>query len=190
MAGKKVIITGVPGVGKTSVINESIKRLQAEGVPYQNINFGTFMFEVAQRDGIVQDRDSMRKLDREAQKRLQQLASQAIAKIEGNVIIDTHASVKTPAGFLAGLPEWVLRELKPDTIILVETDEDQILKRRLSDATRVRDIEGARAIADHQNFNRAAAAAYATITGCTIKYILNADFLIDRAVEEMMQTLR
>ncbi len=75
-------------------------------------------------------------------------------------------------------------------IILVETDEDQILKRRLSDATRVRDIEGARAIADHQNFNRAAAAAYATITGCTIKYITNADFLIDRAVEEMMQTLR
>ncbi len=48
-------------------------------------------------------------------KRLQQLASQAIAKIEGNVIIDTHASVKTPVGFLAGLPEWVLRELKPDT---------------------------------------------------------------------------
>jgi adenylate kinase len=105
MAGKKVIITGVPGVGKTSVINESIKRLESEGVPYQNINFGTFMFEVAQREDIVQDRDSMRRLDKDAQKRLQQLASQAIAKIEGNVIIDTHASVKTPAGFLAGLPE-------------------------------------------------------------------------------------
>ena len=190
MAGKKVIITGVPGVGKTSVINESIKRLETEGVPYQNINFGTFMYEVAQREGMVQDRDAMRKLDKDTQKRLQQLASQAIAKIEGNVIIDTHASVKTLTGFLAGLPEWVLRELKPDTIILVETDEDQILKRRLSDATRVRDIEGARGIADHQNFNRAAAAAYATITGCTIKYITNADFLIDRAVEEMMQTLR
>ena len=103
---------------------------------------------------------------------------------------DVFVIVFLQAVLLAGLPEWVLRELKPDTIILVETDEDQILKRRLSDATRVRDIEGARAIADDQGFNRAVSAAYAPITGCTIKYLTNADFLIDRAVEEMMQTLR
>lgn len=73
MTGKKVIITGVPGVGKTSVITESIRRLDEEGVPYQSINFGTFMFEVAQKENIVQDRDAMRKLDKNSQKRLQQL---------------------------------------------------------------------------------------------------------------------
>ena len=190
MAGKKVIITGVPGVGKTSVINESIKKLETEGVPYQNINFGTFMFEVAQREEIVKDRDEMRRLDKDTQKRLQQLAAQAIAKIDGNVIIDTHASVKTPAGFLAGLPEWVLKELKPDIIILVETDSDQILKRRLSDASRVRDIEGYKDIQDHQDFNRAVAAAYAMYTGCTVRYINNPDFLLEKAVDNMVQTLR
>ncbi len=190
MAGKKVIITGVPGVGKTSVINESAARLEAAGVPYQNINFGSFMFEVALKEELVKDRDEMRRLDKDTQKRLQKLAAQAIARIEGNVIIDTHASVKTPVGFLAGLPEWVLRELNPDIIVLVETDEDQILRRRLSDLSRVRDIEGSRAIADHQNFNRAVAASYATITGCTIKYITNADFLLEKSVEEMVETLR
>ncbi|MDD1702906.1 MAG: adenylate kinase [Methanoregula sp.] len=190
MTGKKVIITGVPGVGKTTVINEALKNLKSEGVDYQPINFGTFMFEVAKSEGLVQDRDQMRTLDRADQKRLQQRAAQAIAKIPGNVMIDTHASVKTPKGYLAGLPEWVLRELMPDIIVLVETDEDQILMRRLSDDTRSRDKEGARAIAEHQQFNRAVAASYAVVTGCTIKIVTNPDYLLEHSAAELADVLR
>jgi adenylate kinase len=190
MVGKKVIITGVPGVGKTTVVTEALKKLAQEGIGYQSINFGTFMFEVAKADGTVGDRDQMRTLDRTAQKRLQQRAAQEIGRIEGNVLIDTHASVKTPKGYLAGLPEWVLREIMPDLIVLVETDDDQILMRRLSDETRSRDKEGSRAIAEHQQFNRAIAASYAMLTGCTIKMITNADLLLDRAADEMAAVLR
>jgi adenylate kinase len=190
MEGKKVIITGVPGVGKTTVVNEALKKLEAEGVRYQSINFGTFMFEVAKTDNIVKDRDQMRTLDRTVQKRLQQRAGQAIAKLSGNVLIDTHASVKTPKGYLAGLPEWVLREIMPDIIVLVETDDDQILMRRLSDETRTRDKEGSKSITEHQQFNRAIAAAYAMMTGCTIKIITNADFLLDRASSDLVEVLR
>ena len=190
MQGKKVIITGVPGVGKTTVINEALKNLKAEGVEYQSINFGSFMFEVAKKDNIVRDRDQMRTLDRTVQKRLQQRAAQAIAQVSGNVLIDTHASVKTPTGYLAGLPEWVLREIMPDIIVLVETDNDQILMRRLTDETRSRDKEGSRSIAEHQEFNRSIAAAYAMMTGCTIKMITNADFLLDRSVSELADILR
>jgi adenylate kinase len=190
MAGKRVIITGVPGVGKTTVVNGALARLKEEGITYESLNFGSFMFEVAQRDGMVKDRYEMRKLDRDGQKRLQQLAAHAMAQVPGYVLIDTHASVKTPNGYLPGLPEWVLRELMPDTIILVETDEDQILMRRLSDETRTRDREGSRAIAEHQQFNRAIAAAYAMITGCTIQIVVNADHLLDQATETMAATLR
>ncbi len=190
MQGKKVIITGVPGVGKTTVINEALKNLKTEGVEYQSINFGSFMFEVAKKDNIVRDRDQMRTLDRAVQKRLQQRAAQAIAQVSGNVLIDTHASVKTPKGYLAGLPEWVLREIMPDVIVLVETDNDQILMRRLTDETRSRDKEGSRSIAEHQEFNRSIAAAYAMMTGCTIKMITNADFLLDRSVSELTDILR
>jgi adenylate kinase len=46
MVGKKVIITGVPGVGKTTVVNEALKKLSKEGVDYKSLNFGTFMFVV------------------------------------------------------------------------------------------------------------------------------------------------
>ena len=190
MDGKKVIITGVPGVGKTTVVNEALKKIKEEGVEYKSINFGTFMFEVAMNDKIVQDRDQMRTLDRAVQKRLQQRAAQAIAQVPGNVLIDTHASVKTPKGYFAGLPEWVLHEIMPDCIVLVETDDDQILMRRLTDETRSRDKEGARSIAEHQQFNRSIAAAYAMLTGCTVKIVINADFLLDRAAEDMAAVLR
>ena len=72
MQGRKVIITGVPGVGKTTVVNEALKKLKSEGVEYQSINFGSFMFEVAKKENVVQDRDQMRTLDRAVQKQLQQ----------------------------------------------------------------------------------------------------------------------
>jgi adenylate kinase len=188
--GKKVIITGVPGVGKTTVVNEALKKLKEEGIEYQSINFGTFMFDVAVKENIVKDRDEMRTLDRAVQKKLQQSAGKAIAKVKGNVLIDTHASVKTPKGYMAGLPEWVLREIMPDIIVLVETDDDQILMRRMTDETRTRDKEGAKSIAEHQQFNRSIAAAYAMVTGCTIRIVTNADFLLDRAGTDLADVLR
>jgi len=190
--GKKVVVTGVPGVGKTTVITGAMEKLAGEGIQYESINFGSFMFERALKDSIVGNRDEMRKLDRTVQKRLQKEAASGIAAVSGtkNVIIDTHASVKTPAGYLAGLPEWVLRELMPDVIVLVETDEDQILLRRLGDDTRTRDMEGGRAIAEHQAFNRSLAAAYAMLTGCTVKIVRNENFLLDRAIQDMADVLR
>ncbi len=188
--GRRVIITGVPGVGKTTVVNEALQKINQEGINYESLNFGTFMFELAQKEGIVSDRDEMRKLDRGEQKRLQKMAAKEISKRPGNIIIDTHASIRTPKGFLPGLPEWVLAELMPDTVVLVETDEDQILLRRMGDETRVRDMEGARSISEHQQFNRSIAAAYAMVTGCSVKIVVNPDFLLERAVLDMAELLR
>ena len=190
MAGKRVIITGVPGVGKTTVIEESMKRLAGENIPYRAINFGSCMFETAKAEGFAEDRDQMRNLDRDVQKNLQKLAARRIGAMEGNVIIDTHASVKTPAGYLPGLPAWVLTEIHPDTVVLVETDEDQILMRRMGDESRRRDAEGCRSIAEHQAFNRAFAASYAMMTGCTVHIVRNENFLLDHAIDALVSVLR
>ncbi len=190
--GKKVVVTGVPGVGKTTVINGAMEKLAAEGIAYEAVNFGTFMFDVARKENLVANRDEMRKLGKDVQKRLQQAAASEIAakSADANIIIDTHSSVKTPTGFLAGLPEWVLRELMPDIVVLVETDPDQILMRRLGDESRVRDMEGARAIAEHQEFNRSVSSAYAMYTGCTIKIVRNENFLLEKGIEDLVSVLR
>ena len=49
-----VIVTGVPGVGKSTVMNA------AKDFGYNIVNFGTTMFEEAKKEG-VSNRDDLRK---------------------------------------------------------------------------------------------------------------------------------
>ena len=80
-----VVVTGVPGVGKSTVMGA------AEEYGYKIVNFGTTMFEEAQKEG-VSDRDHMRKLAVEEQQRLQKQAGEKISGM-GDVVVDTHASI-------------------------------------------------------------------------------------------------
>ncbi len=192
MKNKVVVITGVPGVGGTTLTQMAIEKLSEEGISYKMVNFGTVMFEVAKEGNLVKDRDEMRKLDPETQKRIQKLAGKKIAELskETNIVVDTHSTVKTPKGYLAGLPSWVLEELQPDIIVIVETTGDEILMRRLGDDTRNRDIERAGDIEEHQFMNRCAAMTYGVLTGATVKIIKNKDYLINKAVEELISVLK
>ena len=114
MDGKKVIITGVPGVGKTTVVNEALKKSKKKVSNTNRLTSAPSCLMLRKMRTLSRTETRCDTLDRAVQKRLQQRAAQAIAQIPGNVLIDTHASVKTPNGFLAGLPEWVLREIMPD----------------------------------------------------------------------------
>ncbi len=112
------VVTGVPGVGKTSVM-EGIAREKGIRI----VNFGTVMLEIAKSKGLVEDRDQIRKLPVEVQRDIQQKAGQKIFEM-GNALIDTHCTIKTPGGYYPGLPEWVLKTLKPNRIVLVEATPD------------------------------------------------------------------
>jgi len=130
----------------------------------------------------------MRKLPAETQKAIQKEAAKRIAGM-GDVIVDTHCSIKTPTGYLPGLPAWVLTELEPSAIVLVEADPKEILGRRLNDATRKRDDDTLEAIAEHQEYNRRFAAAYATLTGATVHTVRNRDGGVQDALNQMMPVL-
>ncbi len=187
-----VVVVGVPGVGSTTVTNKAVEKLKEEGIEYEIVNFGTVMLEIAKERGLVEDRDQLRKLPPETQKEIQKLAGKKIAEMgkEKNIIVDTHSTIKTPKGYLPGLPIWVLEELKPDIIVLVEADNSEILMRRLKDESRNRDLESTEDIGEHIFMNRAAAMTYAVLTGATVKIIKNRDNLLDKAVEEMIQVLK
>jgi len=192
MKNKLVVVTGVPGVGGTTITQKAMEKLSEEGINYKMVNFGTVMFEVAQEENLVEDRDQMRKFDPDTQKRIQKLAGRKIAEMvkESPVVVDTHSTIKTPKGYLPGLPVWVLNELNPDIIIVVETSGDEILIRRLNDGTRNRDLETTAGIEEHQIMNRAAAMTYGVLTGATVKIIQNKNNLLDYAVEELISVLR
>ncbi len=173
-----IVVTGIPGVGKTTVMKQA-----AEGIDIKFVTFGSVMIDIAKEMGLVKDRDEMRKLTLEQQKDLQIRSAEKVASM-GDVILDTHCTVKTPKGYMPGLPEWVLKKLKPTAIVVVEADPDEIFNRRAKDSTRNRDPDSEEEIAEHQQINRSAAMSYATLTGATVKIVFNHDDAIDEAVKQ------
>lgn len=179
-----IVVTGIPGVGKTTVMKSA-----AEGMDIKFVTFGTVMSEIAIEEGLVKDRDEMRKLTLEQQKDLQIKSAERIANM-GNVILDTHCTIKTPKGYLPGLPEWVIKKLNPTAIVVVEADAEEIYNRRAGDPTRNRDPDTKEQIAEHQMVNRAAAMAYATLSGAAVKIVFNHDNAIDAAVKQAAPVLK
>lgn len=175
-----IIVTGIPGVGKTTVMETAAK---SRSLPI--VVFGTEMFKVAAEKGLVAHRDEMRKLPPATQKVVQRAAAAVIASM-GDVIVDTHCSIKTPSGYLPGLPAWVLEALQPSTIVLVEAGDAEIAARRAKDATRKRDEDSVEAIAQHQDINRRFAAAYATLTGATVHTVYNHDGQLEAAIQQLL----
>ena len=179
-----VVVTGIPGVGKTTVMKKA-----AEGIDIQFVTFGTVMIDIAKEMGLVKDRDEMRKLSLDQQKKLQIKTAEKIAGMK-NVIVDTHCTIKTPKGYMPGLPEWVVKKLNPTAIVVVEADPEEIYNRRVKDDTRNRDSDSKEKIDEHQQINRAAAMAYAALTGATVKIVFNHDNDIDGAVKEAAPVLK
>lgn len=184
---KLVVVAGIPGSGSTTVLTKALEHLD-----YLHINYGDVMLEIAEKEGLVDDRDSIRKLSPEVQKEIQRKAAKNIKERseQDNIIVDTHCTIKTPKGFLPGLPKWVLDELQPDMFVLLEANGDEILMRRINDTTRIRDLEKLSDIKLHQEMNRAVSMAYAALTGATVKIIKNHDNKLDESVEEMIKTLQ
>ena len=174
-----VVVGGVPGVGKSTVMAAS------EALGYTITNYGTAMFEVAQTEGLAEDRDQMRTLPVVMQQRIQRLAAEKLGQMD-KVVVDTHLSILTPSGFMPGLPEWVVRALKPTHIVLVEADPEQIAGRRAKDTTRQRDSDD---IGLHKQMNRSFAAASATLTGTPVSVVINADGAVEAAAEAFVKIL-
>ena len=184
-----VMITGIPGVGKSTITRLALKRTRAK---FRLVNFGDLMFEEAVKAGLVEHRDEMRKLDPKTQRELQLKAAQKIVEIarEEPVLLDTHATIKTPVGYLLGFPREVIEVINPNFIVIIEATPSEILGRRLRDLKRDRDVETEEQIERHQDLNRAAAISYAMHSNALIKIIENhEDKGLEEAVNELVQVL-
>lgn len=186
-----IVVTGMPGSGSSTVINEALI-LNEKGVEFTPLNYGDVMFEAARDAGLVEKRDEMRRLPSEKQREIQRLAADKIAdwKKSTNLIIDTHCTIKTPSGYLPGLPDYVLRAIKPDHFVLVEADPAEILGRRQNDKTRERDVEDEKGIEEHQFMNRAMSMAYACLSGAPVKIIQNHDGEVEKAAKEFFELIK
>ncbi len=170
-----VIVTGLPGVGKTTVL-EALKGVsEKNGVPVSVVNFGTIMSEILGRRGMALDRDEIRRQDVALQRKIQEEAAREISERRGSgiLIVDTHMFVKTDCGLWPGLPMNVLSKLSPSLLVLIEAPPEEIANRRASDKGRRRD-EASRALIERElNWSRFLAAACSVITGAPVKIVNN-----------------
>ena len=188
---KVVILTGVPASGGTTVTKKALERLEAQGQPLKMVTYSDVMLDEALQRGWVKIRDDIRKLDPAMQRDLQKTAARTISKMATTpLVVDTHATVRTPRGYLPGLPTWVLDELEPELILIVETAPSEIIRRRNADKSRQRDAQDTTGVQEHQEVNKAICMAYAAHTGATVKILQNPDGKLDEAVAELVATLQ
>ena len=190
-----LIVTGVPGVGKTTVLGEVDIMLSREDVPHMVVNFGDYMFREASRSGWVRHRDEMRHLPLRRQLQLQEMAARAIRlhaeksiPSEGVLLIDTHAVVKTSTGYWPGLPENVVKELRPDSIVLIEAPPEVIFERQQRDRARKRsDIGGVEGIRDLLAIARQAAMSSAALVAASVYIVENVEGRPEEAAAKIVE---
>jgi adenylate kinase len=190
---RMVIVTGIPGTGKTTVCSWVKKLADDAGIEVNVINYGTVMMELLKKHGKSMNRDDMRKDSLDAQRKLQREVADAIMnekkECEGLTIIDTHMSIKTPAGYLPGLSSYNLSVLKPEMLVLVEAKAREISRRRLKDASRKRDLAMRETVEEELLFSRLIAAGCAVVAGAPVKIVLNAEGRQEEAAREILRAL-
>jgi len=186
---KKIVLVGIPGVGKTSLLSKIVDILKNKNILVNVISYGTLMFDVAKENGL-QDRDGLRKLPISEQQNLQKIAAEKIAtQSEEIVIIDTHAFITSTEGYYPGLPEHVLKIIKPSNFISVAAKPEEIYNRRMKDETRNRDNITLINIRKELEYQTGMISACAVITGTPVRHILNDEGKIDEAADKIIAAL-
>ena len=185
---KRAIIVGIPGVGKTTLITRAAEMLNQKRKTTVVI-FGTIMFEEAKKMGL-RNRDEMRRMTVEDQRRLQDLAAQRITEMKDDIVmIDTHLFINTEEGYYPGLPMRLLNIMKPTNMVMVAADPREISERRKSDQTRQRDIASAENIQKELDISRVMVASCSILTGAPFAIIMNNDGQISEAAANIAKIL-
>lgn len=179
----KVIIGGIPGVGKTTVLDELVK----EGFRVEN--YGDAMLKEAIAKDYAKNRDELRKLPIEKQKEIQKKAAERLSQFN-EVIIDTHFSVNTKGGYLPGLPVSVLESIRPDLLISIEADPLEVFERRKNDPRRNRDKDSLERIRAHLEANRSYGITYSAMTGSPLLVVMNENGRAKEASARIISVLR
>jgi len=186
---KKIVLVGIPGVGKTTLLSKMVEIIKSHDKSVSVMSFGTLMFEVAKKNGL-KDRDELRKLPVTEQQTLQKIAAEKIAvQTEQIVIIDTHAFINSSEGYYPGLPENVLKIIKPTNFVSISAKPEEIYNRRMKDDTRNRDKITLTIIKKELEIQSGMISACAVITGSPVKHILNREGKIDEATDKIIKAI-
>lgn len=182
------IIIGLSGVGKSTVLEETMKLVEQD---YMIINYGDRMLDIAMDKGLIDSRDEIKEIGSSKQKEVQKKAAESILRDseDENVIVDTHAAIQTPHGYLPGLPKWSIEGLDPEHLIVIDAPARQIYERSLDDEGRSREHDSVEGVEEYRTVAREMAAAGSVLTGAYLKIIENEDGGIQQASRQLVDLL-
>jgi len=183
------IIVGLSGVGKGTVLEEAMLLSDKD---YEIINYGDRMVETAKNEGLVDSRDELKTLDTETNKRIQRQAAEEIVEDaeKNDVIVETHAAIQTPYGYIPGLPRWTVENLDPAKIIMLDASAEEIWQRTQGDDDRDREHKSVEGIEQYREVAREMAATGSVLTGAYLTIIDNHDGQAEQAAENLVEVLR
>lgn len=166
----RVVVVGIPGVGKTTIVDKVHSMVKGSEL----ITFGTVMLEEGMKRKWVKNRDELRKLPVEKQRRLQTMTASQIARRKDRVLlVDTHLIVRTKEGYWPGLPFEVVRALAPTHLVLIEAGSLDIAQRRMNDKTRYRDPTSQEELEAELALARSFLSVSSTLTGAPMLIVRN-----------------
>ena len=186
---KKVVIVGIPGVGKTSLVTRIVELLNGDKQRASVHSYGSVMMDEAEQNQLS-DRDNLRHLPVSQQKDLQKQAAKKISELTDDVVfIDTHAFISTKEGFYPGLPNHVIQVLEPTHLIAISARPEEIYNRRMKDDTRNRDKISIEAIKKELAVQDAMLSSCSVLSGSPMKVILNHEGKIDEAAKNVIEAI-
>ena len=186
---KKVVIVGIPGVGKTSLVTRIVELLNGDKQRASVHSYGTVMMDEAETNQIS-DRDNLRYLPVSDQKELQKQAATKISQLTDDVVfVDTHAFISTKEGFYPGLPYHVIQILEPTHLIAISARPEEIYNRRMKDDSRNRDKISIEGIKKELAVQDAMLSSCSVLSGSPMKVILNHEGKIDEAAKNVIEAI-
>lgn len=192
-----IVVLGVPGVGKTTVLNNLVRLASEKNIKVVIKNMGDYMLKEALSREFVKSRDEIRYLKIRQQLELQLLAVKSIVQDayrelpeDGVLIVDTHAVIKTKYGYWTGIPKPLVEELRPDALIIIEADVNEILSRQLRDKSRYRsDFAKAEVISELMELTRRNAFTAALFASSLVKVVMNREGKAEEAAKEILEVI-
>ncbi len=181
--GKVVIAVGSPGAGKTSV-------LEAANGKYKVVNVGDIITGLGISKGHIRNRDEIRYMPNDIFVKMKSLAFTKIAKMPGNLVLDTHASVEQHGRFIPGLPIKEIKKLNVVGLVYIDASTDSIIERRKRDKTRVREEEARTLIDTQRSVNIAVLSYYFSMLNVPLFIIDNREGKISESRRSFLKGLK
>ncbi len=186
MSKKIVFVCGSPGAGKSSVVGG----ISSNG-NYKIVNVGNLMEVMARTKGYAKDRDEIRFLSKERYDELQIAAFKMISEMEGNIVLDTHATVEQNGRYMPGITFGKAAHLKGlAAFMYIDALTQDIESRRKDDRTRRRENERPELVDVQREINMSILSACSTYLDLPFYVIFNERGKLESSVNELKVHLK